>query len=45
VIALDCGIKAVDKISYANNKNIDYIICDFPNEPFNNNKLHRPRKN
>ena len=28
VIALDCGIKAVDKISYANNKNIDYIICD-----------------
>jgi single-stranded-DNA-specific exonuclease len=28
VIALDCGIKAIDKISYANNKNIDYIICD-----------------
>lgn len=28
VIALDCGIKAVDKIAYANEKNIDYIICD-----------------
>ncbi len=28
VIALDCGIKAVDKIEYANKKNIDFIICD-----------------
>ena len=28
IIALDCGIKAVDKVSYANNKKIDYIICD-----------------
>ncbi len=28
VIALDCGIKAVDKINYANQKNIDFIICD-----------------
>lgn len=28
VIALDCGIKAVDKIAYANEKNIDFIICD-----------------
>ena len=28
IIALDCGIKAVDKIDYANNKNIDFIICD-----------------
>lgn len=28
VIALDCGIKAVDKIDYANTKNVDYIICD-----------------
>jgi len=28
VIALDCGIKAVDKIDYANKKNIDFIICD-----------------
>lgn len=28
VIALDCGIKAVDKIEYANSKNIDFIICD-----------------
>lgn len=28
VIALDCGIKANDKIEYANKKNIDFIICD-----------------
>jgi single-stranded-DNA-specific exonuclease len=28
VIALDCGIKAIDKIKYANEKNIDFIICD-----------------
>lgn len=28
VIALDCGIKANDKIDYANAKNIDFIICD-----------------
>ncbi|MGB0879667.1 MAG: single-stranded-DNA-specific exonuclease RecJ [Polaribacter sp.] len=28
IIALDCGIKAIDKIDYANQKNIDFIICD-----------------
>lgn len=28
IVALDCGIKAVDKVSYANEKNIDFIICD-----------------
>jgi single-stranded-DNA-specific exonuclease len=28
VIALDCGIKAVDKINYANGLGIDFIICD-----------------
>ncbi len=28
VIALDCGIKAVDKIDYANKRNIDFIVCD-----------------
>lgn len=28
IIALDCGIKAIDKINYANEKNIDFIICD-----------------
>lgn len=28
VIALDCGIKAVEKIKYANDLNIDFIICD-----------------
>ena len=28
VVALDCGIKAVDKINYANERKIDFIICD-----------------
>jgi single-stranded-DNA-specific exonuclease len=28
VIALDCGIKAVEKIEYARSKNVDFIICD-----------------
>ena len=28
VIALDCGIKAVDKIAYANTLGVDFIICD-----------------
>ena len=34
IIALDCGIKAVDKVAYANEKGIDFIICDH----------HRPGK-
>ena len=28
IIALDCGIKAVDKVAYAKEKGIDFIICD-----------------
>lgn len=28
VIALDCGIKAVEKIKYAKQKGVDFIICD-----------------
>jgi single-stranded-DNA-specific exonuclease len=28
IIALDCGIKSVDHIAYANDRNIDFIICD-----------------
>lgn len=28
IIALDCGIKAIDKVDYASEKNIDFIICD-----------------
>jgi single-stranded-DNA-specific exonuclease len=28
IIALDCGIKATHKVDYANNLNIDFIICD-----------------
>ena len=31
IIALDCGIKSLDKIDYANEKNIDFIICDHHN--------------
>lgn len=28
IIALDCGIKAIDKVAYATAKEIDFIICD-----------------
>lgn len=28
IIALDCGIKAIDKVKYASEKSIDFIICD-----------------
>ena len=28
IIALDCGIKAIEKVSYATQKNVDFIICD-----------------
>ncbi len=31
MIVLDCGIKAVEKVAYANVKNIDVIICDHHN--------------
>lgn len=34
IIALDCGVKAIDKVAYAADKNIDFIICDH----------HRPGK-
>ncbi len=34
IIALDCGIKALDKVTYATKKGIDFIICDH----------HRPGK-
>ena len=34
IIALDCGIKAIDKVKYASEKGIDFIICDH----------HRPGK-
>ncbi len=34
IIALDCGIKAIEKVAYASAKNIDFIICDH----------HRPGK-
>ncbi|CAL2089155.1 single-stranded-DNA-specific exonuclease RecJ [Tenacibaculum sp. 190524A02b] len=28
IIALDCGIKAIDKVAYAKEKGVDFIICD-----------------
>ncbi|MBK7028296.1 MAG: single-stranded-DNA-specific exonuclease RecJ [Bacteroidales bacterium] len=28
IIALDCGIKAIDKVQYARERGIDFIICD-----------------
>lgn len=34
IIALDCGVKAIDKVAYAKKKGIDFIICDH----------HRPGK-
>jgi len=35
IIALDCGIKSIDHVLYAKEKNIDFIICDH----------HRPGEN
>ncbi|MFP4844480.1 single-stranded-DNA-specific exonuclease RecJ [Winogradskyella sp. PE311] len=35
IIALDCGVKAIDKVDYAKEKGIDFIICDH----------HRPGEN
>nr|WP_321233790.1 single-stranded-DNA-specific exonuclease RecJ [uncultured Psychroserpens sp.] len=34
IIALDCGVKAIEKVDYASEKGIDFIICDH----------HRPGK-
>ena len=34
IIALDCGVKAIEKVAYAKEKGIDFIICDH----------HRPGK-
>ena len=34
IIALDCGVKAIDKVAHAKSKGIDFIICDH----------HRPGK-
>ena len=30
IIALDCGIKAIEKVDYAKRKGVDFIICDHP---------------
>ena len=34
IIALDCGVKAIEKVAYAKEKKVDFIICDH----------HRPGK-
>ncbi len=31
IIALDCGIKAIDKVAYAREKGVEFIICDHHN--------------
>jgi len=31
IIALDCGIKAVEKVDYARSKGVEFIICDHHN--------------
>ncbi|MDB2701575.1 single-stranded-DNA-specific exonuclease RecJ [Flavobacteriaceae bacterium] len=28
IVALDCGVKAIEKVTYAKEKGIDFIICD-----------------
>ncbi|WP_242121175.1 single-stranded-DNA-specific exonuclease RecJ [Aestuariivivens sediminicola] len=28
IVALDCGVKAIDQVAYAKEKGIDFIICD-----------------
>ena len=28
IIALDCGVKAIEQVSYAKEKGVDFIICD-----------------
>lgn len=28
IVALDCGVKAIEKVAYAKEKGIDFIICD-----------------
>ena len=28
IVCLDCGIKAIEKVAYAKNKDVDFIICD-----------------
>lgn len=33
IIVLDCGIKAVEKVKYATQRNVDIIICDHHNPP------------
>lgn len=35
LISIDCGIKANDKVDYANQHNIDIIICDHHNADIN----------
>lgn len=35
IVCLDCGIKAIEKVAYAKDNNVDFIICDH----------HRPGKN
>lgn len=46
VIALDCGIKAVEKIEYAKQLGIDYIVCDhhLPGDQVPNGIILNPKQ-
>ncbi len=46
VIALDCGIKAIDKVAYAKLKGLDYIICDhhLPGDKLPNGIVLNPKQ-
>jgi single-stranded-DNA-specific exonuclease len=47
IIALDCGIKAHEKINYAKNKGIDFIVCDhhLPGDTLPNAIILDPKRN
>ena len=46
IIALDCGIKAINEVIYAKSKGIDYIICDhhLPGETIPNGIVLNPKQ-
>jgi single-stranded-DNA-specific exonuclease len=46
IIALDCGIRAVDQVDYAKKSNVDFIVCDHhePGELLPNGILLNPKQ-
>jgi single-stranded-DNA-specific exonuclease len=47
IIALDCGTKAIEKIGYAKEHGVDFIVCDhhIPGEELPNAILLNPKQN